>query len=251
MLLDILGYIGIAACIVWLLIFLRKKPKKSIVIGVLAALVIFILDVALPFDAQIFGNSTSSGSSSGFVLTEPSADPGGKAFSKEFIGGFYTPGIDFPAGSYTLTILQGSGTVFYTNPSGAGKTYAVSAEKSELPQKIDLPIGEVLSVSGVKFRMESSNADSAELSDRDNPATEEVTLTPGSYYVGQHFAEGIYDVVAIKGQGKVSTDCVGSSIDQVLNAAGKDYEKEIKNVILDDATVLSVSGATIKLIPSD
>lgn len=247
--LTLLGYAGIAGCILWLILFLRKKPKKRTLLCVLAALVVFVLDVTLPLSGFPKKSAeTGSQSSTASVNTPPS---GTRAFRAEFVGGHYTPGIDFPAGTYTITVLQGSGTIYYTEPSGAGKKYQVFAGKSGLPQQIELPLGEALSVSGVKIRMESSNAAPDEPSDRENPATQEVTFSPGSYTVGKDFAEGVYNVIAVSGKGLVSSDSEGAAIHNELDAAGADYQKEYHNLILDSATRLSIIGVTVKLVPSE
>lgn len=240
--LTILGFVGIAGCILWLILFLRKKPKNSMIACVLLALVVFVADVTLQLTPKPAGGAAS----------QPDSAPAGSgtSFQADFVGGYYTPGIDFPAGSYTITVLEGSGTIYHTEPSGGGKKYEVSAGKSNLPAKIELPIGEVLSVSGVKIHMESSNAEPGTLSERDNPATKEVTLAPGTYLVGKEFAEGIYDITAQSGKGRVTCDSIASGINNELDAAGTDYQKTFKNLILDDTTKLTVTGATVKLTPS-
>lgn len=245
---DLLGYAGIAGCILWLILFIKKKPKKSILISVLSALVIFIAVVALPA-----GSSPPNGTVSSSVYTESSPESkASQPYSMEVGSGYYTPGVDFPAGTYAITAAQGSGQLYVTSPSGAGKHYSFGTGSGEMKtlKNIELPMGEILSVSGLKVKIESKNADTANMSIRENTATEEVTLPPGSYTAGMNFDEGVYDVLAIKGKGKVLSDSAGAAINEVLDSAGSDYKKEFKNLILDSGTVLSISDATVKLIPS-
>ncbi|NLJ31860.1 MAG: hypothetical protein GX424_09730 [Clostridiales bacterium] len=244
--LTVLSCAGIAGCALWLIVFLRKKPRKSTVFCVFLALAAFTANAAIQLHTLSAAGGAAAVSSSSQQKTQSSGTP----YQADLIGGYYTPGIDFPAGSYSITVLRGSGSIYCTDPSSGGKKYEVTAGKTSLPKTIELPIGEVLSVSGVKIHLESSSTEPGELSGRENSATKEVTLSPGSYVAGKDFSEGIYNVVALRGKGLVASDSIASGIRSELDAAGADYQKEFNNLILDEATRLTVTGVSVKLVPS-
>lgn len=240
---TVLSLAGIAGCILWLILFLRKKPKKSTVACVLLALALFTVNSALQLKKIPEAGGPQSGA--------PNSAAGGTvSFQADYVSGYYTPGIDFPAGRYTVTVLAGSGSIYHTEPTTGGKTYRLSAGDKAPSLSLELPLGEALSVSGLKIRIKSDSADSEPLSWRDNPATEEITLAPGTYLTGKEFSEGIYDIIALHGKGHVTSDSTAANIDSALDASGADYQKEFKNLILDDTTKLTVTGVTIKLSPS-
>lgn len=245
---QIMGYIGMAACVVWLAVFWKTKPKKGLLAGVLAAFAVFAATAFLPQRTGVSPPGPVQKESS--AVSGETAASAPKPFRAELTGGYYTPGIDFPAGTYDITVLNGSGTVYYTNPSGAGKSAALSTGGVSQLKGIPLPLGESLSVSGMKIRLESAAADSGALSDRENPATKTVTLSPGTYKVGVHLEEGVYDVVAVRGKGTVVSDSEGALLREALNASGSDYEKIFRNVTLDSGISLTVTGMTVQLIPS-
>lgn len=78
-----------------------------------------------------------------------------------------------------------------------------------------------------------------------------VTLTNGNYVAGVDFEEGIYDIVAISGNGNVSSDNMFSGgINAIMGVKNNGfYEKEYKNIKLPYGTELTISGVKVKLIP--
>lgn len=250
MTLIIIGIVGILCCAVWFVLFGRKKPKKSMVFGVLAALAVFVLALFLSVNGTETPSTGSVPVSSSSASVPSSSVAVGKPYQAEFIGGYYTPGIDFPAGTYNITVLDGNGQVYYTSPSGGGKTEALGINGTKQLQKVDLPLGEALSITGLKIRIESDAADTAELSERENTATKTVTLGSGTYRVGEQLEDGVYDVTALNGIVKFDSDSEGAVCHETLNAQGKDFEKGFKNLLLDVGTSITVSGGTVQLIPS-
>lgn len=247
---KIIGYIGIVCCIAWFAATFKKRPNKSIAMGVVAALFIFSAVAFLPAEKTAPDKAVSSAPASSFAGESAASNEALKTFSTVFIGGYYTPGIDFPAGTYDITVEDGKGEIYYTDPSGPGKTVSLGINGTKQVTGIKLPFGEALSVYGVKIKLESSAADTGNMSERENTATKTVTLKPGTYRVGAQLEEGTYDITALSGEGKIDSDGEGVAFHEVLSSQGKDFEKEFRNLTLDGGNTLTVTGATIKLVPS-
>ncbi|HEX2986269.1 MAG TPA: hypothetical protein VHO71_05570 [Caproiciproducens sp.] len=253
--LNIIGMIGTAACLVWLLFIIvrKRRPQKSLLAGVLIAFAVFVTAAVLPAGNTIpeQNAASSAGTATGSFPVNIGKSSKGRLFQTEFVGGYYTPGIDFPAGNYHLSVIAGSsGTVYVTNPSGAGKLYTLGTNGQRELNNISLPLGEAFSVAGLKIKIESTNADGQTLSERENPATKKVALSPGIYTVGLNFDEGIYDIAVLKGKGTVQSDSEGAPLHETFDANGNDYNKEFKNLTLDSGTKLTIRGVTVDLVPS-
>ncbi len=252
----IIGIIGMAACVIWFAVFLKRKPQKAIMICVLAAFAIFASAAFLPPQSGKTSETPSSGTSSGSLTETEQAllqqgDGKPKPYNAEFISGFYTPGIDFPAGDYNLTVLQGNGKIYVTNPSGAGKTTDFSKSGAKELKNIHLPLGEAISVYGLKIKLESAAADGGVLSERENTATKTVTLSPGTYEIGRDLDEGTYDISAVKGTCKIDSDSEGTPFHETLDSQGADYQKGFRNLTLDVGTTITVAGSSAQFVPSE
>lgn len=78
-----------------------------------------------------------------------------------------------------------------------------------------------------------------------------IKLSNGNYVAGSDFEAGTYDIVAVSGNGNVSSSNMFSGgINAVMGTRNSDfYEKEYKNIKLPYGTKLTVDGVTINLIP--
>lgn len=78
-----------------------------------------------------------------------------------------------------------------------------------------------------------------------------VKLSNGNYVAGSDFEAGTYDIVAVSGNGNVSSSNMFSGgINAVMGTRNSDfYEKEYKNIKLPHGTELTIDGVTINLIP--
>ena len=78
-----------------------------------------------------------------------------------------------------------------------------------------------------------------------------VELSNGNFISGEDFEEGVYDLIAVKGGGNVSSNNMFSGgINAIMGTANDGfYEKEYKNIKLPAGTELSIKGVTIKLVP--
>ena len=78
-----------------------------------------------------------------------------------------------------------------------------------------------------------------------------IKLSNGNYVAGSDFEAGTYDIVAVSGNGNVSSSNMFSGgINAVMGTRNSDfYEKEYKDIKLPYGTELTVDGVTINLIP--
>lgn len=171
--------------------------------------------------------------------------------------GHYISGIDFPAGTYSLTAVKGGGNVSSDNMYNGGINAIMGVKDDDFYQKeysnISLPYGTRLSIDGVTLNIHSDNASGAPLSKREQHNTEEVTLGNGNFIAGVNFPAGIYDIVAISGSGNVYTNNMyDGGLNAVMGVKNSDfYINEYKNVSLASGVTLTVDGVKIKLIPSN
>ncbi len=250
---NILSYLSITGCILcilWLIYSFRKKrPFKSSFLCVFL-FVLFLLAAILPNRMSVqadFAKQTAA-----VPVSNGKKQTVSQTYQTDFIGGYYTSGIDFPAGTYTITALNGGGRISFKTPAGNGQSYQLGTGNSGSKElkNIHFPFGEVLFLSGVKVTLTSGDAKTGSLSQRKNSAVNEQTLSPGSYLAGTNFTEGIYDLVAVQSKGTVTAECLGISMNEAMDANGFDYQREFKNVILDSGSELTLTGVTVKLVPS-
>lgn len=179
-----------------------------------------------------------------------------KPYSATLGSGHYTSGIDFPAGTYTITAVKGNGNVSTSNMYSGGLNAVMGVKAGDMYQKefknAKIPDGEVLSVSGVTVKISSVGNVNTQLKKRENTASKEVTFSAGNYVAGTNFPEGTYDVVVIKGSGNVSSDNMyEGGLNAVMSTKTDDmYIKEFKNASFKSGVTLTISGVTVKLVPS-
>ena len=102
------------------------------------------------------------------------------------------------------------------------------------------------------IKLSSQAAQTKNLKPKENPAQKEYTFSSGNYIVGKDIERGIYDIIAVKGNGNISSDNMfEGGINEVFGTSQDGfYVKEFKNAYFNDDVQLTVSGVTIKLVPS-
>ncbi|MCI1965857.1 MAG: hypothetical protein LKJ17_06975 [Oscillospiraceae bacterium] len=180
-----------------------------------------------------------------------------KVYTAELSNGNFTAGMDFPAGTYTITAVKGNGNVSSDNMYSGGLNAMMGTQSNDLYEKeyknIDLPDGVVLTISNVTVKIVSKDeVDAENLKKRENTATKSVTLSSGNYIAGEDLEAGIYNITAVKGSGNVSSDNMYSGgLNAIMGTTADDmYQKEFKNIVLDNGVQLTISGVTVKLEPS-
>lgn len=204
-------------------------------------------------------SASSAAASTASPIVAPSskaAAPSMEPYSTELKSGHYTAGIDFPAGTYTITWVSGSGNVNSSNmySGGLNEIFSDGTDGMGITEfkNAKLDKGVVLSISSVTVSIASDAADTGNLNARENPLTEEVALGSGNHVAGTDFPAGVYDVVAVSGSGNVSSDNMyDGGLNAIMGPVDDGFnESTYKNIILSDGVTLTISGVEIKLVPS-
>lgn len=271
-----LAFAALAAFIIGLIkpslvVFWGKKKTRGPVFLYLVAMVIFAgiasasSGNATPAPPAESGTQSPAASGVTSVVSQAeqvsaapvsSAVTESKPYTAELSSGHYTAGIDFPAGTYTITAVKGNGNVSTSNMYSGGLNAVMGVKGDDMYQKefknAKIPDGEVLSISGLTVKISSSGNVDIQLKKRENTATKEVTLSPGNYVAGTDFPAGTYDIVAVSGSGNVSSDNMfDGGLNAIMSTKEDDmYIKEFKNANFESDVTLTVSGVTVKLVPS-
>lgn len=180
-------------------------------------------------------------------------------FEVELTAGHYVAGTDIPAGVYTITAVSGYGNVHSSNMFSGGLNEIMSDEEEEYivnefkNAKLEKDVR--LSVSSdLVIHITSEKAEVSTMTSRSQSGLVEVELSSGNYVAGNDFAVGIYDIVHVSGSmGNVSSsNMFDGGINEILGPGNDNFTiKEFKNAHFEENDELSVSGITIKLIPSN
>lgn len=187
------------------------------------------------------------------VSEEPKTEP----FETNLKAGYYTVGVDIPAGTYTFTAVAGSGNVISSNTYRGGLNEIMAAQADEYSisefKNAKMEKGVTLNLSGtIELKISCDSASVSEMEQRKNLLTEEVQLGSGNYVAGTDFPAGEYDVVAVDGSGNVnSSNMYSGGLNEIFSTATDGYSiSEYKNAQMEEGVELSISSCTIKLVPS-
>jgi hypothetical protein len=181
-----------------------------------------------------------------------------EAYEVELSAGHYVVGIDIPAGIYDVTAIKGTGNVSSSNMFDGGINQVMGTKEDGVSTKefknlkLDKKDTSITVNGTAVVKLSSKAAQTKNLKPKENPAKKEYTFSSGNYVVGKDIERGIYDIIAIKGNGNISSDNMfDGGINEVFGA-NKDgfYVKKFKNAYFNDDVQLTVSGVTIKLVPS-
>ena len=207
----------------------------------------------------------SCGNGNGVKLEEPKADKKvekenvqTEAYEVELSAGHYVVGADIPAGVYDVTAIKGTGNVSSSNMFDGGINQVMGTQNDDVSVKefknLKLDKKDIsITVNGTAvIKLSSKAAQTKNLKPKENPAKKEYTFSSGNYVVGKDIERGIYDIIAVKGNGNISSDNMfDGGINEVFGTSGDElYVKEFKNAYFNDNVQLTVSGVTIKLVPS-
>lgn len=184
------------------------------------------------------------------------ATPVLEAYESDYSAGIYTAGIDFPAGTYMLTAVSGSGNVSSSNMFSGGLNEVMSNPKDEY--SVDsfgnavLKEGVELSIGGTAvIRLSSPEADVSSMKPRAAVPEEAIDLGSGNFTSGADFPAGVYNVIGTGANGNVSSsNLYKGGINEILGPGGDGFGiHEFKNVSLPEGETLTVSGTSIQLVP--
>lgn len=198
-------------------------------------------------------NNTKDRKEESDTAEEPAEEP----FETNLTAGYYTAGVDIPAGTYTLTAVAGSGNVNSSNMYSGGLNEIMSAQADEYSisefKNAKLEEGVTLNLAGtIELRLSCDCAKVSEMEARNNPLTEEVQLGSGNYVAGTDFPAGEYDVIAVDGSGNVSSsNMYDGGLNEIFSTTTDGYSiSQFKNAQLEEGVELTISSCTIKLVPS-
>lgn len=181
----------------------------------------------------------------------------GIPYQQDLIAGNYTVGVDIPIGTYTLTAISGSGNVSSSNMYNGGLNELMGVTENNLYistfSNAKLEDGVILYISGnLVLNIDSDATRVAIMSTRTNSLTETINLVSGNYMAGVDFPAGVYNVVAVSGNGNVSSsNLFDGGLNEIMGTGGNDiYIGEFKNADLAEGVELYISGVSVQLVPS-
>lgn len=187
---------------------------------------------------------------------EETTEPVAEHFEVDLSAGNYVAGVDIPAGTYNLTATSGSGNVSSSNMYSGGLNEIMGSPADEYTQEtfnnLSLPEGETLSLTGtVVLHIVSEDAQTGNMTSRVVGSEVQTDLSAGNYTAGTDFPAGVYNIVSTGSSGNVSSDNMyDGGLNEVMGDGSDGFSvKQVNNVELPEGTVLTVSGASIQLVP--
>lgn len=187
---------------------------------------------------------------------DETAEPVVEHFEVDLSAGNYVAGVDIPAGTYNLTATSGSGNVSSSNMYSGGLNEIMGSPADEYTQEtfnnLSLPEGETLSLTGtVVLHIVSEDAQTGNMTSRVIGSETQTDLSAGNYTAGTDFPAGVYNIVSTGSSGNVSSDNMyDGGLNEVMGDGSDGFSvKQVNNVELPEGTVLTVSGASIQLVP--
>jgi hypothetical protein len=183
------------------------------------------------------------------------------AVAKEYTltAGYFTAGIDLPAGECNVIAVSGTGNLSSSNIYSGGVNemfgvddgsglYTASFNGLKFPKSTKLSLNGDLVVK-LTFTQIDSN-----FSGRTYDENSATTLSSGNYTAGKDFPVGIYKIIAISGTGNLSSSNIyDGGVNEMFGADDGSglYNAQFLNAELNDKVTLTISGGlTIKLIPT-
>ena len=253
---TIIGFIDPKIIVFW---SKNKNRKMSSVVYGLAFVLFLILagstagpsTTSVPTASSVASSRASLVSSSVVSKSTASSSAVQTALSvnQTITDGYYTVGTDIPAGTYNFSAVEGYGNVITTD----GEINEIMGESgSKTYNNAKLILGQVLSVSGVKLEITSSNASGAALKQRNQSGLVTKQLSAGNYTVGTDFPAGTYDLSAVSGEGNVICNNGIIFLNAVLSTEPETglSTSTYKNVTFKAGNVLKISQVTISITPS-
>lgn len=173
--------------------------------------------------------------------------------------GYYTAGVDIPAGKCDVVAVSGTGNLSSSNlwSGGVNEMFGVdngSGYYTESFNGLELPEDATLKVSGnLKVKLTYRNIES-DYTGRTYDDSASVTLGSGNYTIGSDLNEGTYKVIAVSGNGNISSsNLLEGGINEMFgidNGSGY-YTEEFSNLKLEkDVTVEIKGNLKVKFIPA-
>ena len=172
--------------------------------------------------------------------------------------GYYYAGIDIPAGKFDAKAISGTGNLYSSNLYNGGVNEMFGIDDGtglyiDSFNGINLPVGEYLELSGGMVIEISYSTIDREASGRKYSEEKAFTLSSGNYTSGEAFTPGIYKIVAVSGNGNLSSsNLYDGGVNEMFGIDDGTgwYIDEFINVSLPEGETLEISGITVKMIPA-
>lgn len=175
--------------------------------------------------------------------------------------GYYTAGIDIPAGTFDVTATAGAGYILSESDSAnlRGPEYKRDDiwdfdSYSRTHNNYKLAKGEILEIKGVQIKCCYSKI-TVKASPRTYDKSAGIKLGPGHYKVGEDISPGIYCIQYVSGEGgfvdsdRTEGDCIVSSNIDGDPKTGE-YTDYVSNIVLKKGETIQVtSGLVVLFIP--
>ncbi|SHN05537.1 hypothetical protein SAMN02746066_04637 [Anaerosporobacter mobilis DSM 15930] len=231
-----------------------KKEDYKLNIAIAICFLVFAVIIIYIFVKSNEGNKPTQASTDMFTdgkNTEVKLD--GIGFT--MTAGNYICGIDFPPGQYDIQATKGQGNVFATN----GLNEIMAKENDDFA--IDtyngstFALGDILSITSTLKITFGSNAAEIENYTGREKTKNTFKLETGNYLVGTDLPSGTYNIVCTSGSGNIYSDSSTFTLNETMSAENANsmssyddlYIKKYNNAILEDGTILSLSGIDVKL----
>jgi hypothetical protein len=175
--------------------------------------------------------------------------------SYQLQSGNYTAGIDLPVGKFNVTVISGDGNVSTTNMFEGGLNEMMGTSDPEIYTSsfsgVSMDKEVVLNISGTVIINIEYTEITGNYTGRNSDESIFVVFGNGNYTVGENLDPGIYNIVAISGDGNVcSSNMYDGGLCEMMGTSDELYYiKEFKNVILEESTTIKISnGVDVKLI---
>lgn len=190
------------------------------------------------------------------TIEEPASSFEDVAKTWELGEGFYTAGVDIPAGRFDVTPTGGIGYISSENDFAnlRGPGYEDEDGYANSYKNYKLAVGETLELQGVQIRIDYSVINS-DIKGRQYDESKAIELSPGNYIVGKDIDAGRYNVQYVSGEGgfvsseRIEGECIISS-NMDGDPETDEYVDFISNALLVDGEEFNITtGLTLLFIP--
>lgn len=230
--------------------------KRKLILSFLACLLVCSLSLVA------CGNTANNNEQSQEEVTNNQTEDYSDAKKEYYLdNGYYTIGVDIPAGICEIYATGGVGSILYS-ADGTIETY--SAVDDDLNQSLvsgayveneiidyTLKEGHTIHISGaVRAKVEYSEVHSG-CTGREYDTENTITLTSGSHTAGTDFEPGVYTITATEGNGSLyssNADMLGVNELFGVFDGTETYVPKSVHVTFNEGDVLEVTDVTIELL---
>jgi hypothetical protein len=204
-------------------------------------------------------NANTSGTSAQTKSETPQEDLSTVSKEHTLSAGYYTAGIDIPAGVANVTAVSGTGNLSSSNiyNGGVNEMFGID-DGTDLYtsnfSNLKLPKNTTLSVNGDLVVKVTFTSVTANFSGRTYNESAAKSFSNGNYVAGTDFPQGTYKILATAGTGNLSSSNIfDGGVNEMFGVDDGSgfYNSQFLNARFNKEVTLTVSGGlTVKLIPA-